>query len=442
MQTLRNEITCVAQAGLCTGCGTCVGVCPNDAVRLNIIGGIYLPQVQEAKCTDCGYCIKSCPGHLVDFDELSPRIFGKRYDHSLLGNYLECYVGYSNDRFIRYNSSSGGMVTELLVFALEEGLVDGVLVVRMNKDKPLQPEPFIARTKAQMISASKSKYCPVPANVALKEIRSQSGKFAVVGLPCHIHGIRKAEILDKRLREKILFHLGLFCTHTVNFVGTEVLLHKFGIDKRVVKKFDYRGNGWPGNLSVTLSNKQTVRGREGDFRKEWWNPLFSRFFFTPLRCMCCSDLTNELSDLSFGDAWLREILKKDKIGTSLVISRSEIGEEILKRAEVKGKIKIEKIDCEKVIKSQWDPLFHKKVGIGSRMSILRSLGRATPKYCGVKQLVNRSLYIVSLLQLFDTNVSGRKIGLFVLKNTPFQLLRAWSAFLYYLERSFSRKFAV
>jgi len=330
------------------------------------------------------------------------------------------------------------MVTDLLVLALEEGLVDGVLVVRMNKDKPLEPEPFIARTKAQIISASKSKYCPVPANIALKEIMSQRGKFAVVGLPCHIHGIRKAEALDKRLREKIPFHLGLFCSHTVNFRGTEVLLHKFGIDKRVVRKLDYRGNGWPGNLSIMLSNKQTVRGRQGDFRKEWWNPLFSSFFFTPLRCMCCSDLTNELADLSFGDAWLREILKKDKMGTSVVISRSKIGEEILKRAELKGKITINKINCEKVIESQWNPLSFKKVGLSSRMSILRSFGRAMPKYCGVKQIVNHSIYMVSLLQLFDTIVSSRKIALFILKNTPFQVLKAWSAFLYYLELSFYR----
>jgi coenzyme F420 hydrogenase subunit beta len=327
------------------------------------------------------------------------------------------------------------MISRLLIFALEEGIVDGVLVVRMKKDKPLEPEPFIARTREQVIWASKSKYCPVPANVALKEIMSKRGKFAVVGLPCHIQGIRKAEALDKKIREKIRLHLGLFCSHTINFNGTEVLLHKFGVDKRIVRKLDYRGNGWPGNLSITLSNGQTLRGKQNDYRKEWWNPLFSPFFFTPLRCMLCSDQTNELADLSFGDAWLKEILKKDKMGTSVVISRSKAGEEILKRAELKGKITLNKISCEKVIESQWNPLFFKKVGLSSRMYILRSFGRVMPKYCGVKQNVNRSMHIVSLLQLFDAFFSNRKIGLFALKYTPFQVLRAWSAFLYYLELS-------
>ena len=47
------------------------------------------------------------------------------------------------------------------------------------------------------VSATKSKYCPVPANVRIKKILRRNGKFAVVGLPCHIHGVRKAEMLNK-----------------------------------------------------------------------------------------------------------------------------------------------------------------------------------------------------------------------------------------------------
>jgi coenzyme F420 hydrogenase subunit beta len=47
-------------------------------------------------------------------------------------------------------------------FALEEGIIDGALVTRMKKDRPLEPEPFIARTREEIIEASKSKYCGVP----------------------------------------------------------------------------------------------------------------------------------------------------------------------------------------------------------------------------------------------------------------------------------------
>jgi len=79
-------------------------------------------------------------------------------------------------------------VTALFIFALEKGLIDGALVTGMKKDKPLEPEPFIARTREKIISARGSKYCSVPANIALKEIlkAKEEERFAVVGLPCHI----------------------------------------------------------------------------------------------------------------------------------------------------------------------------------------------------------------------------------------------------------------
>lgn len=425
--------------GLCTGCGTCVGICPNNAVKLNIVHGTYLPQVEDANCTNCGYCIKSCPGHQVDFTELNHRIFGNQCDASLLGNYLECYIGHSNDEYTRYNSSSGGMISELLIFALEEGIINGALVVRMKNDRPLEPEPFIARSKEQILSASKSKYCPVPANIALKHIIRQNGKFAVVGLPCHIHGIRKAETLDRRLREKIVLHLGLFCSHTVSFIGTEVLLHKFGINEQLVEKIDYRGNGWPGSLSITLINKQVFKPKERDFRKAYWNPLFGSFFFTPFRCMSCVDMTNELADLSFGDAWIKKILEMDRVGMSIVISRSEAGEKLLKEAKRKGKITLKKISDKHVLRSQLIPLSFKKVDIKSRLSILKSLGNIIPKYRGVKYYPNKYSFMISFLQILDAYVSNRKIGLFILKNTPFKVLRVWSAFLYFLELTSFKK---
>ena len=196
---LKNTIESVVNDELCTGCGTCVGICPLSAVAIvkNNSKGIYLPQLDNERCNQCGICLDACPGHSVDFQQLNLDIFGKEPEDILLGNYLNCYVGHATDYEIRYNSASGGLVTALLIFALEEGLIDGALVTKMSEQNPLEPQPFIARTKEQIISAAKSKYCPVPANIALKEILKEDGKFAVVGLPCHVHGIRKAEAINK-----------------------------------------------------------------------------------------------------------------------------------------------------------------------------------------------------------------------------------------------------
>jgi coenzyme F420 hydrogenase subunit beta len=225
-----ETIAQVVKDGLCTGCGTCVALCPNEAIKLTINEkkGIYVPELDEEKCNNCGMCYNVCPGHSVDFKQFNLEIFRKEPENVLIGNYLNCYIGHSKDYDIRYNCASGGLITQLLIFAMEEKIIDGALVTRMKKDNPLEPEPFIARTREEIIEASKSTYCPVPANVALKEILNskQEERFAVVGLPCHIHGIRKAEQINKSLKEKIYLHIGIFCGHAPNFLGTEYLFKK------------------------------------------------------------------------------------------------------------------------------------------------------------------------------------------------------------------------
>lgn len=298
----------VIEADLCTGCATCVSLCPNSAIELvlDYSKGIYLPSLKEEKCNYCGICFIICPGHSVNFKDLNLSIFGQEPKDILLGNYLNCYTGYATDYKIRYNSASGGLVTTLLIFALEEGVVDGVLVTKMNEENPLRPHPFIARNREEIISAAKSKYCPVPANVALKQILEDEGKYAVVGLPCHIQGIRKAEMINKKLNERIILHVGLFCAKTISFLGTQFLLRRIGVRKEEVKKLDYRGEGWPGSMTIQLKNKQ----RKLLNLTSYYDSKFSSF--VPWRCTLCVDGASELADISFGDAWLPEVKKTIK----------------------------------------------------------------------------------------------------------------------------------
>ena len=342
----NNTIAQVVKDGLCTGCGTCISLCPNEAINLTINEkkGIYVPELNDGKCNNCGTCYKVCPGHEVDFKQLNSEIFGKEPEDILIGNYLNCYIGHSMDYDIRYNSSSGGLVTQFLIFALEEGIIDGALVTRMKKDKPLEPESFIARTREEIIAASKSKYCPVPANIALREIlESKEGeRFAVVGLPCHIQAIRKAELVNKKLKERVVLHLGLFCSHPMTFKGTDFVLQKYRLTKENIAHLDYRGEGWPGYMKIQFKNgneKHIPRGEYGIFH--------SLGFFTPARCALCCDQINELADTSFGDAWLPE-LEEDRIGTSVIISRSKSGENLMQHATGKGKLALWNIDEKKV----------------------------------------------------------------------------------------------
>ncbi|MGB8217138.1 MAG: Coenzyme F420 hydrogenase/dehydrogenase, beta subunit C-terminal domain [Candidatus Methanoperedens sp.] len=366
----------VVENGLCTCCGTCVGICPKNAIMMekSNSGASYYPRLDVEKCNNCGLCFRVCPGHSVDFKALNLEIFGNEPEDVLIGNYHGCYLGHATDSNLRYNAASGGVVTALLLFALEEGIIDGALVTKMSDENPLEPQPFIARTKEEIISAYKSKYCPVPANVALREIIKEEGRFAIVGLPCHIHGVRKAEAVNKKLKEKIVLHIGIFCSHTDTFWQTEFLLNKFGLKKENVAKIDYRGEGWPGSMSILLKD-----GRKVSVPYSEATSLHGLWLHALLRCAFCCDLTAELADVSCGDAWLPEIIANEKMGKSIVIPRTNIGEELCMEAAHNGYIKIEKTNSYKV-KQCGDMMQTKKKDIKVRFLIRRLFNKAIPTY--------------------------------------------------------------
>lgn len=45
----------------CTGCGRCVAVCPNQAIRLDEKDGKILEFTDRNLCVDCGACVSVCP---------------------------------------------------------------------------------------------------------------------------------------------------------------------------------------------------------------------------------------------------------------------------------------------------------------------------------------------------------------------------------------------
>ncbi|WP_214019515.1 Coenzyme F420 hydrogenase/dehydrogenase, beta subunit C-terminal domain [Methanoculleus sp.] len=368
---------------LCTGCGTCVSLCPKSAIKieLNTKKGIYSPKIDDQECINCGICMEVCPGSSVNFRDLNLALFGKQPKTASVGNYINIFMGHATDRAIRHNSASGGLATSLLLFLLDEQLIDGALVTRFSEQNPLEPEVYIARTKEDVLAAAGSKYCPVPLNVGLKSILEEEGKYAVVGLPCHIHGIRKAEIINAKLKKRIIFHIGIFCANSVTYFGTEYFLQKHGIQTTDVKSISYRGKGWPGKIVITLRD-----GKERIFNRGTSEPstlrkiCFSSSFhydFMPPRCLLCRDLLCELGDISLGDPWLPDLLKTEKTGESLIISRTDVGEGLLRGAQSKKVIDLAEIDERLLSRAQ---NYNFKKGCNSRLILLKFFGKPVPEY--------------------------------------------------------------
>jgi coenzyme F420 hydrogenase subunit beta len=370
----RLTIKWVVKHKLCTGCGVCVAACPHSALDMTTDEGrgCFVPQMCDEDCRRCGLCYEVCPGHGVDFEGLSGKLFGDIPGDLALGRHLACYVGHACDGGIRYDSASGGLVTALLIFALEHHLIDGALVTRMRSDNPLRPEPFIARTRREILSATGSKYCPVTIGAALREILAAKGRFAVVGLPCHIQGIRKAEQQIPELAGRIRYRISITCSFNYSFHGTRRFIESLGIAPEEVEELQYRGRGWPGSMLLRVKDgTETVVPLAEYYRSLGPYSLW--------RCMLCSDMLGELSDLSCGDAWLPELVKTDKVGSSFVISRTPEAEELLEAAATREAIELSELGIQPLLAAQGRALF-KKRKLKARMRLARLWGRRVPMY--------------------------------------------------------------
>lgn len=393
----KQSIIRTIDVGLCLNCGTCAAICPKEAISLELKwdSGMYHPNVDTALCNGCGFCLEMCPGKSVDLVQLTRDVFGEDPVNPLVGNYLDYFIGHSKNNDLRYNASSGGIVTAILIQALDLGTINGAVLTRMKKDKPLEPEPFIARTKQEILEASGSKYCPVPLNLMIKDLlkTKKDEKFAIVGLPCHIHAIRKIESTNKRLAEKIVIHIGIICSKCPNFLATKYLLNRYNIEPEMVDNISYRGNGYPGGMTIGLQNGEEKHIKFSDY----YDTSFGQFF-SPVRCRLCTDFAAELADISVGDVFYDHLEKVDNIGSSLLITRTEKGKQFLN--DTKSALVIKPGSAERFIKGCKRNIFFKKSNIKLRGFLLGSKIPQYTNYHTSKPGLDLTAYNISLLAIY------------------------------------------
>ena len=68
-----TKLTDVIDNGLCCNCGACEGICPTNAIELQIDHEKkeYTPVIDEMKCNNCNLCYSVCPGHSVNYKQLN-----------------------------------------------------------------------------------------------------------------------------------------------------------------------------------------------------------------------------------------------------------------------------------------------------------------------------------------------------------------------------------
>jgi len=166
--------------------------------------------------------------------------------------------------------------------------------------------------------------------------------------------------------------MAIACSLDYSFRGTEHVLGSLGIRPDEVESLQYRGRGWPGSMSIRLKD-----GTERTLPLAQYFRQLSPYSLR--RCTLCSDMLGELSDLTCGDAWIPEIVRTDKAGTSFVVSRTPEGEALLEDAASKDAVELSELDAQKLLASQGHALF-KKRKLKARMRMFRWTGRNVPTY--------------------------------------------------------------
>ncbi|HER44124.1 MAG TPA: 4Fe-4S dicluster domain-containing protein [Candidatus Eisenbacteria bacterium] len=361
----------VVDRGLCTRCGTCVGVCPANAIRISDPLGLSLPE-RSGACTSCGLCLEGCPGERVDFMKLESAYVGEGHSDSLLGIVRSAYLSHAMDPGIRRAGASGGVATALQLFLLRERRIDGSILYAGHDSEPWRGEGRIVETEDGIAAAAQSRYHLSPMNTALKRLFEKSGRYAYVGLPCHVHGLRKLQAAGWKTKAEIGPVIGIYCGNNLYFEATRAVLRKLGFDRlEDIVSLSYREGRWPGDFTATDRNGRTRSISKLDFNQ-------TIPFYANHRCLTCIDLTNELSDISIGDGWAKEEASQE--GWSIVLARTEEGERTVRDAAAAGHIHIEGITLGEAAGMHSHAFDLKKKGAFIRIALWKSWGRAVPSY--------------------------------------------------------------
>ncbi len=312
----------VIEGGLCTYCGACVASCPLHHLKW-IDGGPKRPE-KKAACEDCETCYRACYRTEIGKGAIEEEIFGRRRKGGEdIGIYRRAIAARATDGSILEKAQDGGVVTAILVYMLEEKIIDGaILTGRGREEDDWMPFPKVAKSKEEIISAAGTKYGVSPNLMMVRTavIDEVLDNLCVVGLPCHVQAVRHLQHIKFDLSPAIKFVIGLFCRENFEYVQMSKGVKERGVEMEEVEKISIS----KGFFNVhTSDTKLSI-------------PLKETAVWHSKHCLTCDDYSAELADISVGSEGSKE-------GWSSVIIRTEKGEEVFSEAESKGYIRTEEV---------------------------------------------------------------------------------------------------
>ena len=244
-----------------------------------------------------------------------------------LGKYTTCVSARSTDKEILEKAQDGGIATTLMVYALEQGIIDGTIVAGKG-DRPWQPRPFVAMSREDILKAQGTKYNISPQISWLKEATRSFGldKVGVTGVCCQMQAVRKAQLYPINMRdvpEKVALTVGLFCMENFPYKSMQTIVEDHANQNlSSVKKMEIgKGKFW---VYTERGNVSTL-------------PLKATHKYEQPGCHVCLDYVSNLADISTGSVGSPD-------GWSTVFIRTKKGNEVWSKAAAAGMFETKPIE--------------------------------------------------------------------------------------------------
>jgi coenzyme F420 hydrogenase subunit beta len=366
-----SDLLKVIDGKYCIGCGACSFLLKDKMISdIDLKIGIYQPVINEnIKNSELRYASRACP--FSDFspneDEHANRLFnisGEFSHNEYTGYFKGLYAGYAKQT--RMHSASGGIITWLLRTMLSNNLIDYVItVIQTNSEHP-RFEYAVVDNVDILSKAGGSVYYPISMDKVLNEVEKRDGIYAFVGVPCFSKALRNIKLINPVISERIKYQIGMVCGHlkTINYV--DFLIRRSGLHEAAVERVKFRKKNPKSGANNYIFESSTKDNLVTELENKMIGSNWGMGLFKPNACDFCDDIYAETSDIVTMDGWLPDYID-DYRGTSLIINRTELFNNILFKGQQNGEIILEKITLDKIIRSQEGGIRHRRRGLRYRL---------------------------------------------------------------------------
>lgn len=362
----------------CIGCGLC-SITKLGKMDLDPYGK-YKVNIESPVDSVLLETLKVCPfsPNIQNETELAKEIFNTKItkESSGIGLYINIYLGFIDNDKIRINSSSGGIITWLLLKLIEQNIIDSVIHVVPSDEEKVIFKYSVSKNESEIISGASSKYYPVEMSYVLEYIRDNPGNYAIVALPCFTKGIRLLQKSNLIFKERIKFIITPVCGHLKTTRYSDFLAWQANINPKNLKLINFRKK-IPGRKASQYGTEfqyydqnilkvKIVPNSEFEIGTNWGHGMFKY-----PACDYCDDIFGELGDISVGDAWLPEYVKDYK-GNSVIVVRNSIINELIIEGVEEEEIILKEISNDLAEKSQAGGIRNKRKDLQFRLWLAKS----------------------------------------------------------------------